>query len=156
MKFDAKEWQVVDPRGLFVFSGLVDQIRDLSQSYLDAGTDVSSEDLQLMKDQLANARANLKGTLSEEARAQFDLWSPELNVANLSVGAILHRAAMLSRFLDLVHQAPTFDVQHLMTQQGISERMAELGGEEPTGDVDNSDAPFPTPARMPEGAAGYI
>lgn len=156
MEFDAKKWQVVDPRGLFVFSGLVDQIRDLSQSYLDAGTDVSPEDLQLMKEQLTNARANLKETLSEEARAQFDLWSPEVNAVNLSVGTILHRAAMLSRFLDLVHQAPTFDVQHLMTQQGISERMAELGGAEPTGDADNSDVPFTVTSSMIEGAAGYL
>jgi hypothetical protein len=101
---------ITDITQLFVYSGLVDQVRDTGQMFVTEAV-TSRDALALQVRQYQELRARLADTLSPDASAQLTLWAPDLDADTASAAALHAAAATLSRYLDLLHQLPQFLVQ---------------------------------------------
>lgn len=99
---------IVDPAGLFQFSGVLDQLRDTARYLVKNPTDAQSGTCALMVDQLDVLREYLKGVISAEVAGTMDVLTPRLDRETADMSAVYFASASLARWIDTLHQTPQF------------------------------------------------
>lgn len=93
---------------LFLYSGLVDQIRDTASKFREPGNVVSDTVVKTMTKEYNRLRKDLVGVLFPIVGKETLIRTSRLDVSSTSVDAIYQASAQLSRWCDLVHQLPNF------------------------------------------------
>lgn len=93
---------------LFLYSGLVDQLRDSAFEFYKSGNAVSAFTVSAMTEQYNRYRNALVEVLFPIVGMETLDKTCGLSVSSTSVDAIYQACAQLSRWCDLVHQMPNF------------------------------------------------
>jgi len=93
---------------LFLYSGLVDQLRDSALEFYKSGNAVSAVTVSTMTEQYNRYRSALVEVLFPIVGMETLDKTFGLSVSATDVAAIYQASAQLSRWCDLVHQMPNF------------------------------------------------
>lgn len=121
---------VADHTGLFQVSGMVDALRD---SAVDLGK-VAAQDAVLgkaMMNSFNDLRVRLRSVLTESGRDALDGQVPFINEP--SVLLVAFAAAQLSRFADVAHDIPRFEISERANAKAmahVDEKLESSGMEE--------------------------
>ena len=131
------EINVTDTRGLFIWSSVIDQVRDTT-----GAMSLSNEAVRVLIGQYNMAVGNVVETLSEEARNAISALSAEL--AETVDQTVLHAsAASLAALLNAIHNGPAFVAQHQLAMTQIESHPDFDGFGESTADAEQqSKAPI--------------
>jgi hypothetical protein len=116
---------ILDMGQLFLYSGLVDQIRDTSAFFVVNNVE-DTDALRLLVRQYEVLREKLVGVLSDQAGSQLPTWAPYLQEILLNAATLHAGAASLARYLDLLHQSPQFLVQQKLVSANAAKVAAQI------------------------------
>ena len=121
--------EIIDLPGLFRYSGLVDALRDGAKVLLRHKSD--SDTLKGMATRYNRLREELQKALTPEAAELTGEWAEELNPDTSSIESIFMACNNLARWMDLVHQTPSFlmgqELQQMNNQQMML-KVRSMGG----------------------------
>lgn len=121
---------IIDLEKLFLYSGLLDSIRDTSRLIYEKGTPTESN-LATMVNQYSQLRLELAKVVHSDLTPEVLSWAPELDVDSASIDSLVFASTQLSRFLDLVHQSPSFLLAQVVQEANAKQIKDKLAIESP-------------------------
>jgi len=136
---------IVNPAGLFQFSGVLDQLRDTARYLVKNSNCAQAGTCALMVDQFDVLRENLKGVISSELADTMDSLTPRLDRDTADMSSVYFAAASLARWVDTLHQTPQFLLSQdvaVANALKVSEKVEEVlsGAQEAVLSLDSADA----------------
>jgi hypothetical protein len=121
---------IIDLEKLFLYSGLLDSIRDTSRLIYEKGIPTESN-LETMVTQYSQLRLELAKVVHPDLTSEVLSWAPELDPKLVSIDSLVFASTQLSRFLDLVHQSPSFLLAQVVQEANAKQIKDKLAIENP-------------------------
>lgn len=122
---------ITDLEKLFIYSGLIDSLRDISKTMYEKGN-VSDFSLKTMLDHYLALRIKLSEVVHHSLRAEVLEWAPEVTEENTTIDSLFFALSQLSRYLDLVHQSPSFMLAQVVQEVNAKQIKDKLAEDKPS------------------------
>ena len=126
---------IVDLEKLFLYSGLLDSVRDTSRLIYEKG-EPTSDNLKTMINHYSRLRDELTKVVHPDLTNEVLSWAPILSEESSSIDSLVFASTQLSRFLDLVHQAPSFMLAQVVQEANAKQIKDKLAIENPPEKLD--------------------